>query len=268
MCLCWRRASELDKERYWDCPRRRGCLLLDGRWLWVMAQGRRAAGIPSILEPWTARPPERQSEIRYQSWGSGRGGRSPAPARPISSGGSGGAPGRVGGRACRDCPELGLPPPLAPAAQQAERRRRGAVQPERAGSRPSAYLCAAVLASRMPAPCIQERTEPKPAGSSGSSFRFSPPRGRVSCAGNIGARSRWAPPPPGMRSSRGCGRLGSARPDGSGRLQERSAAPGPRVSVRARLSGAPSEKAGPRAPALSPPLPGRGAGRWRDSPAA
>ena len=71
--------------------------------------------------------------------------------------------------------------PSNPSPQQlAERRRHGAVQPERAKSRPNAYLCAAVLASRMPAPCIQERTEPRPAGSSGSSFRFSPPRARAS----------------------------------------------------------------------------------------
>lgn len=38
--------------------------------------------------------------------------------------------------------------------------------------------------------------------------------------------------------------------------------------MHARPSGALSVKAGPRAPTLSPPLPGRGAGRWRDSPAA
>lgn len=142
---------------------------------------------------------ELQREIRARTVRTGD--RSPAPARPISSGGSTGARGRAGGRACRDCPELGLPLPLAPAAQQEEGRRRGAVQPERAGSGPSAYLCAAVLASRMPAPCIQERTEPRPAGSSGSSFRLSPPRGRASCAGNIRARSRWAPSPPGIDPS-------------------------------------------------------------------
>lgn len=124
----------------------------------------------------------------------------PRPARPTASGESTDARGRVGGRACGDCPELGLPPARALAALQAARRRRGAVQPQSAGSLPSAYLCAAVLASRMPAPCIQERTEPRPAGSSGSSFRFSPPRGRASCAGNIGARGGWAPPARGIRA--------------------------------------------------------------------
>lgn len=46
----------------------------------------------------------------------------------------------------------------------------------------------------MPALCIQERTEPRLEGSSGSSFRWSPPRGRASCAGNIRTRSSWAPP--------------------------------------------------------------------------
>lgn len=152
-----------------------------------------------------------------------------------------------------------VPPPLAPAAQQAERRRRGVVQPEGAGSRPCAYLCAAVLASRMPAPCIQERTEPKPAGNSGSSFRFSPPRGRVSCAGNIRARGRWAPPPPGMRSRRGCGRLGSARPDGSGRL--RSAAQRRVPASQCALAS----RALPRRKRVRErrrcPLPSRGAGR-------
>ncbi|XP_040494594.1 myosin heavy chain IB-like [Ursus maritimus] len=71
-----------------------------------------------------------------------------------------------------------------------------------------------------------------------------------------------------MRSSRGCGRLGSARPDGSGRLQERSAAPGPRVSVRARLSGAPSEKAGAAPGQQTPPPPPEPRVPRRPGPAA
>lgn len=41
------------------------------------------------------------------------------------------------------------------------------------------YLCAAVLASRIPAPCIQERTGVMPVGS-GSSFMVRAPLGRPS----------------------------------------------------------------------------------------
>lgn len=120
----------------------------------------------------------------------------------------------------------------------------------------------------MPALCIQERTEPRLEGSSGSSFRWSPPRGRVSCAGNIRTRSSWAPPtakdrfPPRLWASQLSPTRRHQEPPGAQRYTEFGA------SVHARLSGALSVKAGPRAPTLSPPLPGRGAGRWRDSPAA
>ncbi|TNN38650.1 hypothetical protein EYF80_051193 [Liparis tanakae] len=48
----------------------------------------------------------------------------------------------------------------------------------------SSYLCAAVLASRIPAPCIQERTGVMPVGS-GSSFMVRAPRGRLSWMENI-----------------------------------------------------------------------------------
>lgn len=46
------------------------------------------------------------------------------------------------------------------------------------------YLWAAVLASRIPAPCIQERTGVMPVGS-GSSFMVRAPRGRLSWMENI-----------------------------------------------------------------------------------
>ena len=46
------------------------------------------------------------------------------------------------------------------------------------------YLWAAVLASKIPAPCIQERTGVMPVGS-GSSFMVRPPRGRLSWMENI-----------------------------------------------------------------------------------
>ena len=222
-----------------------------------MAVGLRAAGRPPPLEPWTAGPASgtQKSEPGHP------GVEAEAPPRP--------APhpqedaealrARWAQELAGTVQSWGSLQPLAPAAQQAERRRRGAVQPERARSRPSAYLCAAVLASRMPAPCIQERTEPRPAGSSGSSFRFSPPRGRASCAGNIRARSRWALPQPGIRSRRGCGSSQLRPPDGTRRLQERSAAPVPAAQC------APASWALPRRKRVRErrrcPLPSRGAGR-------
>lgn len=46
------------------------------------------------------------------------------------------------------------------------------------------YLCAAVLASKIPAPCIHERTGVMPVGS-GSSFMVRAPRGRLSWMENI-----------------------------------------------------------------------------------
>lgn len=46
------------------------------------------------------------------------------------------------------------------------------------------YLWAAVLASKIPAPCIQERTGVMPVGS-GSSFMVRAPRGRLSWMENI-----------------------------------------------------------------------------------
>lgn len=32
-CFSWQRAPELDQERHWDCPRRRGWRFLDSWWL-------------------------------------------------------------------------------------------------------------------------------------------------------------------------------------------------------------------------------------------
>lgn len=111
----------------------------------------------------------------------------------------------------------------------------------------------------MPALCIQERTEPRLEGSSGSSFRWSPPRGRVSCAGNIRTRSSWAPPtakdrfPPRLWASQLSPTRRHQEPPGAQRYTEFRS-----LSARSPLGCSLSESGSPGADAVPSPPGARG----------
>lgn len=111
----------------------------------------------------------------------------------------------------------------------------------------------------MPALCIQERTEPRLEGSSGSSFRWSPPRGRVSCAGNIRTRSSWAPPtakdrfPPRLWTSQLSPTRRHQKPPGAQRYTEFRS-----LSARSPLGCSLSESGSPGADAVPSPPGARG----------
>lgn len=175
---------------------------------------------------------------------------------------------RVNRRLRRDAQVLGFPPSLAPIAKACSKKatrsgparvlgrmgllplRRGAGVQDASALHPGAHRAQAGRQQRL-------------------LFQVEPTAGQsVLCGEHKDPQFVGAPPLPRIASRRGCGRRSSARPDGTRSLQERSATRSSGASVHARLSGALSVKAGPRAPTLSPPLPGRGAGRWRDSPAA